>query len=139
MRVHDTPRSTRAVGQAEDRVALARPQIVAVGAPNDATVRRIDREELIRSDAFLVDAARCEEKAAVARWSTDAATGPGHPTATMEVAEELDEELSRRLLIGRRGMQRHGTECRGHGDQRISQRSREYIAGAIAIANVSVR
>jgi hypothetical protein len=57
----------------------------------------------------------------------------------VEVAKELDETLACRLFIGRRGMQRHGGECSGRGPQRISQRRREYIAGAIAIANVLVR
>jgi hypothetical protein len=57
----------------------------------------------------------------------------------VEVAKELDEKLACRLFIGRWGMQRHGAECSGRGTQRISQRRREYIAGAIAIANVFVR
>jgi hypothetical protein len=57
----------------------------------------------------------------------------------VEVAKELDEKLACRLFIDRWGMQRHGAECSGRGTQRISQRRREYIAGAIAIANVFVR
>ena len=139
VRMDDAPRAARSMGQAEDRVAFARPEIVAVRTPDDAAVSRVDREELVGPDALLVDAARGEQKASVVRRSADAATGSRDPTAPVEVAEQLDEELTRRLLVGRRGMQRHVAECRGRAGHRISQRSREYIAGAMTFANVFVR
>ena len=98
VRMNDAARSPFARGQAEDRVALARPEVRIVRAAQDRTVGRVDREELVRLDALLVNAGRCEQQPATIGRSADPATGPRDPAPGVERAEQLDQELARGLL-----------------------------------------
>src|SRR5689334_15416919 len=87
MRVDDAPGPFGSMGKAKDRVALARPQVVAIRTADDMTIGRVDREELVGTDAFLVDTARRQQQATIVGRPADAAPGPGHPAAPVEVAE----------------------------------------------------
>src|SRR5919198_1995196 len=117
----DAPRVTPTMGEAEDRVALARTEQRVLGRGEDVAVGRVDCEKLVGPNAFLVDAGGSEEEATVVSWSTDPATCPRDPAPRVEVTQKLDEQLPRGLF-GFAGDGRGHHPCSYQGRANLARR-----------------
>ncbi len=107
MRMNDAPSSARSMRQTEDRVALARAEVVTVGPADDVPIGRVDGEQLIGLDQLLVDTGGREEQPAVFGRPADATTRPGHPATRVEITQQPHEEATGCLFVGGRDVQRH--------------------------------